>query len=331
MIRTSRDYAAAIGIEPSWNRPPARFRAVRLMAEDLRLVGGYERQRSLADPAVTSPPRLVRTHVEGTMALAAGAAEMTRFLPAVTGGDWTAVARGPGRSGRQLRADGADDPLSLALWRRLAPRDDWQHFSGLRVRGLRLAPGGDGGLVMTLQLVGAERRVQAKAAIDPAPAATPPLRLAPAGGIALAAAGAGGTGDGLSGDGLSTDGLVVAGFAIEFHRAEARPHFALAATAPQMIPPGRLGAMVEIRLLANDAARRATVAAALTARFRFGTEVETGADAGAGMRELFFPRLAVTDRRESVAAGSGPALVQIRAEAETVSGLLMRAAEGIPA
>lgn len=305
MIRTSRDYAAAMGIEPAWNRPPASFREVRLMAEDLRLVGAYERRRSLAEPALTASPRLVRTHVEGAVAVTASAAAMTRFLPFIIGGDWVAAPRG----GRLLRADGAADPASMTLWRRLAPGDDWQQFSGLRARSLRLAPGGDGGLVMALQLVGAERGAKPKAAVLPDGPAAAPLRLLPRGGIGLAAAG--GT--------PAEDGLVAAGFAIAFQRPDVRPHFGLAATAPQIIPPGTLGAAVEIRLLANDAARRATAPEVLAARFGF-------VDAGL-RRDIVFPRLVVTDRRDSVEAGGGPAQVQIRAEAELQDGVLMTATE----
>ena len=305
MIRTSRDYAAAIGIEPSWNRIPPRFREVRLMAEDLRLVGGYERRRSLAEPALSAPPRLVRAHVEGSLAMAAGAAGITRFLPVITGGDWVSAPSG----GRILKVDGAVEPASMALWRRLAPRDDWQHFSGLRARSLRLAPGGDGGLLMTLQLVGAERRAQPKAAILAHGPARPPLRLLPSGGIGLAAAG---------GQPVA-NGLVVAGFAIELQRAGARPHFALTAMAPQIIPPGTLAASVEIRLLANDAARRAMAPDMLAARFSLGDDD--------GIREFSLPRLVVTSRRESVEAGGAPALVLIRAEAERQDGRLMTVTE----
>ena len=310
-MRTARDYRAAIADEARWNTSSGSFQGVRLLAEDLRLVGVRERRHALSEEGLAAPPRLVRTHVEGGITLAADAGRLPRFLALVTGG---AMMDGGESAGtlRQLVADASDDPASLSLVRRLADRDDWQQFSGLRVRGLRLLPASDAGLVMMLDLVGAEMATRHRISVTPAPATRPPLRLAsPPHGLRLAPVDGGSTGQ--------AGALMLAGFEIGIFRSGLRPHFALAANSPQMILAGQLAAQIDIRLLATDAAKAVTDADRLSASFRLDDETRRF--------EIGFPVLAVQDRRERVDADGGPALIHLRARAEARDGALLRLRE----
>ena len=311
-MRTARDYRAAIAGETRWNTASGTFQGVRLLAEDLRLVGVRERRHALSEQGLAAPPRLVRTHVEGGITLAADAGRLPRFLALVTGGALTDNGA-PAGTLRQLVGGASDDPASLSLVRRLADRDDWQQFSGLRVRGLRLLPASDAGLVMMLDLVGAEMATQQRVSVTPAPSSRPPLRLAsPPHGLRLAPADVGGSP-------TATGPLMLAGFEIGIYRAGMRPHFALAANSPQVILAGQLAAQIDIRLLASDAAKAVTDAERLTASFRFEDETRRF--------EIGFPALAVQDRRERVDADGGPALIHLRARAEARDGALLRLRE----
>jgi len=313
-MRSARDYRAAIATEPRWNVAGGSFQTVPLLAEALRLVGARERRNALSEQGLAGPPVLVRTHVEGGLTLAADAARLVQFLPFVTGGAWT--GRGlPTGSRRQLICDGAVDPLSLSLVRRLADRDDWQHFSGLKVRGLRLVPTADAGLVMMLDIVGAEMGTRARVSTSPASASRPPLRLqAPPKGFVVAKAGA----DALS---VADRAVMLAGFEIGLHRLGMLPHFALAANSPQMVPAGRLAARIDMRLLATDQAKALADHSSLTASFRFVDE--------ASRFEIRFPALAVQDWQERVDADGGPALIHLRARAEAPQGWLLRIRESL--
>lgn len=316
MMRTSRDYRAAIAGESRWNDAPASFQGVRLLAEDLRLVGVRQQRHALSERGPAVPPRLVRTHVEGGVTLAVDAASLPRFLAFVTGGAWTADSLSAGTL-HQLIGDGGTDPASLSLVRRLAMRDDWQQFTGLRVRGLRLVPASDAGLLMMLDLVGAEMAMRRRVSVSAPPALRPPLMLRPPpDGLVLAPVGAAG---GATTGAAASGGLMVAGFEIGLYRAGMRPHFALAANSPQMILPGQLAARLDIRLLASDAAKAETADEYLSASFRF-------EDDSQGF-EISFPALGIQDRRERVGADGGPAMIHLRARAEARDGVLLRLRE----
>jgi hypothetical protein len=313
-MRTARDYRAAITGETRWNSASGTFQGVRLLAEDLRLVGVRERRHALSEQGLAAPPRLVRTHVEGGITLAADAGHLPHFLTFVTGGAMT-DHRVPVGVLRQLVADAGDDPTSLSFVRRLADRDDWQQFSGLRVRGLRLVPASDAGLLMMLDLVGAEMATRQRISVAPAPAARPPLRLAsPPDGLRLVPVDGGRIP-------ATTGSLMLAGFEIGLYRAGMRPHFALAANSPQMIRAGQLAAQIDIRLLASDAAKTMTDAERLAATFTFENETRRF--------EIAFPALNVQDRRERVDADGGPALIHLRARAEARGGWLLRLRERV--
>ena len=312
-IRSARDYRAAIATEARWNVAGGSFQTVPLLAESLRLVGARERRNALSEQGLAGPPVLVRTHVEGGLTLAADAARLVQFLPFVTGGAW--IDRGlPTGSRRQLICDGAVDPLSLSLVRRLADRDDWQYFSGLKVRGLRLVPTADAGLVMLLDIVGAEMGTQARVSTAPASVSHPPLRLqTPPEGLVLAKAGARAV--------PATGAVMLAGFEIDLHRVGMLPHFALAANSPQMVPAGRLAARIDMRLLATDEAKALADHSNLTASFRFVDE--------ASRFEIGFPVLEVQDWQERVDADGGPALIHLRARAAAPHGWLFRIRESL--
>jgi hypothetical protein len=316
MMRTSRDYRAAVAAERRWNDAPAIFQGVRLLAEDLRLVGVRQQRHALSEQGLAAPPRLVRTHVEGGVTLAADAASLPHFLTFVTGGAWMANSL-PAGTLRQLVGDGGTDPASLSLVRRLATRDDWQQFTGLRVRGLRLVPASDAGLLLMLDLVGAEMAMRRRVSVGPQPALRPPLMLRPPpDGLVLAPAGLAG---GSAIDGPPSGALMVAGFEIAIYRAGMRPHFALAANSPQMILPGQLAAQLDIRLLASDAAKALTASEFLSAGLRFEDESRRF--------EISFPALTLQDRRERVDADGGPAMIHLRARAAARDGVLLRLRE----
>ena len=312
MMRTSRDYLAAMADEGRWNEAPAALQGVRLLAEDLRLVGVREQRHALSEQGIAAPPRLVRTHVEGGITLAADATSLPRFLSLVCGAAWTDDAV-PGATAPHLVADGVNDPTSISLVRRLGLHDDWQQFTGLRLRGLRLMPASDGGLLLMLELVGGEMVMRRRVSVRPAPPLHPPLRLqSPPEGLVLAPAGS---------DGAAAvhGALMLAGFEIGIYRAGMRPQFALASNSPQMILAGQLAAQLDIRLLATDAATSVKAGETLAARFRFEDEQRR--------LELGFPALILQDRQERVDAGGGPALVHLRAQAEARDGVLLRLRE----
>ena len=312
MMRTARDYRAGIATETGWNTAPTAFRDIRLLAEDLHLVGVREGRRALSEGGLVAPTRLVRTHIEGGMTLTADAARLSHMMTFVTGGAWTRHGLPEGVL-RQLAADGADDPRSMGFVRRLAPHDDWQQFSGLRLRGLRIVPAGDSGIVLMLDLVGAEVAARRRVGVSASPAPRPPVTLRPApDGLVIRPVGAA----------VETGPLMLTGFEIGLYRDGMRPHFALAANSPQMILPGQLAARIEMRLLASDAAKRATEADRLSVRFGFADE--------SARFEMFFPLLTVIDRREHVDADGGPAVIRLRTHAEPREGGLFRLREISP-
>lgn len=311
-MRSARDYRAAIATEPRWNVASGSFQTVPLLAEGLRLVGARERRHALSEQGLAAPPVLVRTHVEGGVTLAADAARLVQFLPFVTGGAWT-DRKVPADTLRQLICDGGDDPVSLSFVRRLADRDDWQLFSGLKVRGFRLVPTADAGLVMMVDIVGAEMATRPRVTVVPAIASRPPVRLqSPPDGLVLAD-------DDKSASPGAAKALMLAGFEIGLHRAGMVPHFALAANSPQMVPAGQLAAQVDMRLLATDAAKALADRARLTASFRFVDDTSRF--------EIRFPALNIQDRQERVDADGGPALIHLRARAEAPDGWLLRIRE----
>ena len=302
-MRTARDYVCGIADEAIWNQPSSRFARMSLLAEDLRVMGQYEGRRALSDDRIAAPRKLVRTHIEGGFALAADQPALRRLLPLVTGGSWTMPdARGICR----LAVDGGSDAASLSLIRRLAPGDDWQLFSGLRIRHLSLFPGADGGLNCRTACLGGAQLARSGLAVGGPVMPVAGLRLAaPPAGLRLRAA-----------SGRDAGRLFLAGFEVGFLREGMRPHFALGTSAPQMITPGLLVAQVGLRLLANDAARAASLLDRVTALFRF--EDETGHVL------LEFASLGVTARREIANAGGGPALIQLALRAEISGGALCR-------
>lgn len=302
MMRTARDYICGLGEEAVWNRPPRRFRALRLLAEDLRMIGHYEGRRALADDRIAASRLLVRTHVEGGLALAAGHGVMHRMLPLIVGGSWSAP---DADNMTRLAADGGSDAVSLSLIRRLASRDDWQLFSGLRVQRLGLFPGADGGLQCRVTCLGGTQQAQSGLTTAGAGPATSGLRLAaPASGLQLHPVKGGDVGT-----------LFLAGFEISLVREGMRPHFALGTSAPQLITPGLLVAQVGLRLLANDAAKAASLQDHLGARFRF--------EDATGHTDLAFATLRVVARRETADVGGGPAQVQLALRAEISDGSLL--------
>lgn len=312
MMRSARDYRAALATEARWNVVSGTFQGVPLVAEGLRLVGARERRHALSEQGLAAPPVLVRTHVEGGVTLAADATRLVQFLPFVTGGAWT-DSNLPTGTLRQLICDGGDDPASLSFVRRLADRDDWQLFSGLKVRGFRLVPTGDAGLVMLLDLVGAEMATRRRITVAPAMVSRPPLRLqSPPDGLVLAD-------DDKGASSGVTKALMLAGFEIGLQRAGMVPHFALAANSPQMVPAGQLAAQVDMRLLATDDAKALADRARLTASFRFVDDTSRF--------EIRFPALNIQDWQERVDADGGPALIHLRAQAEAPDGWLFRIRE----
>ena len=46
-MRTARDYACGIAVEPSWNRPAGPFERLRLTAEDFQVIGQYASRQAL--------------------------------------------------------------------------------------------------------------------------------------------------------------------------------------------------------------------------------------------------------------------------------------------
>lgn len=303
MMRTSQDYVCGIADEVVWNRMPPRFVRLGLLAEDLRVMGQYEGRRALADDRIAAARKLVRTHVEGGFALAAGHAGLRRLLPLVTGGGWSK----PDTQGMvRLVVDGAADAVSLSLIRRLATGDDWQQFSGLRVQQLDLFPGADGGLHARVGCLGGDQRPRSGMTATGTGETQAGLRLAaPPSGLRLRHV-----------SGRQGGTLYVAGFEIVLSREGMRPHFALGTSSPQMITPGLLVARLGLRLLANDAASAAGRHEHLAATIRFADD--------SGHVELDFARLRVTARREIAEAGGGPALVQLALQAETSGGVLFR-------
>lgn len=297
-MRSARDYACGIADEASWNRAPQRFTRLRLLAEDFQVMGQYAGRDALVPDPIAPPRRLVRTHVEGRFSLAADLPALHRFVPLVTGGSWSVGGRGATDS-FSLQADGSVDPVSISLIRRLADRDSWQLHTGLRIQQLRMFPGGDGGLVMAADCLGAERRDSRALTLSSLPAMQPALHLtAPPDGFGLRP---------MSGPALSP--LFLGGVEIVMTRENMRPHVALAADTPQMITAGRLAARLGIRLLANDAARAASLHDQLSA---------TLALEGDGKRvTLSFGRLQVVERREIVDASGGPTMIHLALRAET--------------
>jgi len=296
-MRSARDYACGMADETSWNRPPQRFASLRLVAEDFQVIGQYAGRDALVPDRIAPPRRLVRTHVEGRFTLAADAAALRRFLPLVTGGGWTVSGAGAAASA-SLRADGSADASSVSIIRRLADRDRWQLHTGVRVQRLRLFPGGDGGLLMAAECLGAERRDSGPLAISSLAAMQPPMRLArPPHGITLQPPG-----------GAALSPLYLGGVEVVLTRDGMRPHVALAADTPQMITPGRLAVRLAVRLLANDAARQASQLDRLAATLAL--------DGGGKRVTLSFPRLQVAERRETVDPSGGPSMIHLGLRAE---------------
>lgn len=303
MMRTARDYICGIGKEAAWSQPPTRFDRIQLLAEDLRVTGQYEGRRVLSEDRIAAPQRLVRTHVEGGFALAAGHAALRRLLPLVTGGSWTTP---DAQGGTTLAVDGAADAVSLSLIRRLAAADDWQLFSGLRVQQISLFPGADGGLHARASCLGGAQQARTGLAVAGTAATEAGLRpAAPPSGLRLR-----------PDPGQDVGALYLAGVEITLSREGMRPHFALGTNAPQMITPGLLVARVGLRLLANDAAKAASRHDHLAASFRF--------EDATGHVDLELGRLGVTARREIADAGGGPALIQLAFRAEISGGALCR-------
>lgn len=304
-MRSARDYACGIGDEVSWNAPPRRFTRLRLLAEDFQVIGQYAGRDALVPDRIAPPRRLVRTHVEGRFSLAADAASLHRFVPLVTGGSWTLGGTGAAESAG-LRVDGGDDALSVSVIRRLADRDRWQLHSGLRIQRLRMFPGGDGGLLMAADCLGAERRDSAALTLSALPEMQPAMQLAaPPHGLSLRPLG-----------GATLSSLYLAGVEVVLTRDGMRPHVALAADTPQMITPGRLMARLSVRVLANDAARAGSQHDQLSATLTLN---------GGGKRmTLSFGQLRMTERREIVDASGGPTLIHLGLQAESGPDGLMR-------
>ena len=310
-MRSARDYACGLADEASWNRPPRRFTSLRLVAEDFQVIGQYAGRDALVPDRIAPPRRLVRTHVEGRFTLAADAAALRRFLPLVTGGRWTVSGRGAAASA-SLRADGSADATSISLIRRLADRDRWQLHTGVRVQRLRLFPGGDGGMLMAVECLGAERRDSAALTLSALPAMQPAMRLAPPPhGMSLQPPG-----------GTALSPLYLGGVEVVLTRDGMRPHVALAADTPQMITAGRLAVRLAVRLLANDAARQASQPDRLAATLAL--------DGGGRRVTLSFPGMQVAERREIVDPSGGPSMIHLGLQAETGRDglMLVRQTEG---
>jgi len=316
-MRTARDYLCGIADEPRWNRAARQFDRLRLLSEDFRVIGQYAGRDALVPERAAPPRRLVRTHVEGQVSLAADRAALHRFLPLVTGGGWQAPAPDAGRADEMavmasLRADGDVDPVSLSFIRRLAAGDRWQLHTGLQIRRLRLFPDGAGGFVMNAEFLGAERRDAAALGISALPAGKPAMRLAP-------------PPDGLTltpDNGSAKTPLFLAGLEVDCLREGMRPHVALGADTPQMITAGRLEVRLAVRLLANDAAREASRHDRLAAHLTLENDAS---------RMIFsLGRLQVTARRELVDPGGGPAMIHLGMRAEPGGGdlLLVRETAG---
>ena len=300
-MRTARDYACGIAVEPSWNRPAGPFERLRLTAEDFQVIGQYASRQALVPDKDAAPQRLVRTHVEGRFSLTADAVSLRRFLPLVIGGSWVGSGPGSGQGAAataRLQTEGGDEAGSLAFIRRLADRDSWQLHSGLRIQRLRLFPGGDGGMLMAVDCLGAERRRGGTLSLSGLPAMQPAMKLAaPPDGLGLRPPG-----------GRALSPLFLGGLEVEFARQGMRAHVALAADTPQLITPGRLVARLGIRLLANDAARAASLHDRLSATLTL--------DGGGDRMVMAFASSRIVARQEIVDASGGPAMIHLRLQAE---------------
>ena len=296
-MRSAQDYACGLGDEAGWNVAPRRFTRLRLLAEDFQVIGQYAGRDALVPDRIAPPRRLVRTHVEGRFSLAADAASLRRFVPLVTGGSWATHGTGAAETA-SLKVDGSADAMSVSVIRRLADRDRWQLHTGLCIQRLRLFPGGDGGLLMAADCLGAERRDSTAPTLSALPEMKPAMQLAaPPHGLGLGPPG-----------GAVLSPLYLAGVEIVLTRDGMRPHVALAADTPQMITPGRLVARLVLRLLANDAARAASQHDQLEATLTL--------HGGGKKMTLSFGRLQVTERREIVDASGGPTMIHLGLRAE---------------
>ena len=310
-IRTAAGYQGAFGREPSWDQAPPRFQPLHLLAEDIRQIAVYESRRQLVAGHLAAPDHLVRSHVEGGLSALAERHSLMHLLPLVTGGDWQQQ-----QGVSTLTVTGSATPPSIGFVRRLGPRDDWRHFSGLRLTRLRLTPSSEGAVIMQASLIGARQTRLARPLLArpllarpllarsiPAEQAAVPIVAPPPSGLSLVRVGAG----------QATSSAVLAGgFEIQLMRRDMAPHFALGADTPQMITTGQLAIRTDLRLLANDHARALAHEGTLMA---LDLRLTVPGQAAASVH-LEIPRLRVTSAAELADVGGGPVILRLTAVAE---------------